>query len=148
MRIAIVIPALNEEATIASVVSRIPPSFAEQIIVVDNASTDATAELSRSAGATVIFEPYKGYGAACFAGFRAARDADVVVFDPNESWTVSNTNQHSNASYTLFEGQELLGRVKKVLCRGQLIVDGEELLGTEGYGEFLPTKAGNWQYRK
>ena len=75
-------------------------------------------------------------------------DADVVVFDPNESWTVSNSNQHSNASYTLFEGQEILGRVRKVLSRGQLIVDGEEFLGSEGYGEFLPTKAGIWQYRR
>jgi dihydropyrimidinase len=74
-------------------------------------------------------------------------DADVVVFDPTEGWTVSKSNQHSNATYTLFEGRELLGRVKKVLCRGKLLVDGEEFLGTKGYGEFLPSKAGNWQYR-
>jgi dihydropyrimidinase len=75
-------------------------------------------------------------------------DADVVVFDPTESWTVSTTNQHSNASYTLFEGKELLGRVKKVISRGQLVVDGDEYLGNEGHGVFLPTKAVNWQYRK
>ncbi len=75
-------------------------------------------------------------------------DADLVVFDPTESWTVSASNQHSNASYTLFEGQELLGRVKKVLSRGRLVVNGEEFLGSEGYGVFLPSKAGNWQYRK
>jgi dihydropyrimidinase len=75
-------------------------------------------------------------------------DADVVVFDPRESWTVSTSNQHSNASYTMFEGQELLGRVKKVLSRGQLIVDGEEFLGSESHGIFLPSKAGNWQYRQ
>ncbi|MBN2551470.1 MAG: amidohydrolase family protein [Spirochaetales bacterium] len=75
-------------------------------------------------------------------------DADVVVFDPKESWTVSTSNQHSNASYTLFEGQELLGRVRKVLSRGQLIVDGEQFLGSEGHGEFLPSRAGNWRYRQ
>ena len=75
-------------------------------------------------------------------------DADVVVFDPKESWTVSKSNQHSNASYTMFEGQELLGRVRKVLSRGQLIVDGEEFLGSESHGIFLPSKAGNWQYRQ
>jgi dihydropyrimidinase len=75
-------------------------------------------------------------------------DADVVVFDPKESWTVTKSNQHSNASYTMFEGQKLLGRVKKVLSRGQLIVDGEEFLGSESHGIFLPSKAGNWQYRQ
>ena len=75
-------------------------------------------------------------------------DADVVVFDPKESWTVRKSNQHSNASYTMFEGQELLGRVKKVFSRGQLIVDGEEFLGSESHGVFLPSMAGNWQYRQ
>jgi len=75
-------------------------------------------------------------------------DADLVIFDPTESWTVSTSNQHSNASYTLFEGQELLGRVKKVLSRGRIVVDGEDFLGSEGSGVFLPSKAGNWQYRK
>jgi glycosyltransferase involved in cell wall biosynthesis len=54
--------------------------IAEQIIVVDNASTDATAELAHTAGARVVHEPNKGYGAACFAGFRAAYEADVLVF--------------------------------------------------------------------
>jgi dihydropyrimidinase len=78
----------------------------------------------------------------------AGSDADLVIFDPTESWTVSASNQHSNASYTLFEGQELLGRVKKVLSRGQMVVDEKEFLGSEGYGAFLPSKAGNWQYRK
>jgi dihydropyrimidinase len=74
-------------------------------------------------------------------------DADVVIFDPRESWTVNVGNQHSNASYTMFEGQELLGRVKKVFSRGRLIVDGEEFLGSESHGQFLASKAGNWQYR-
>jgi len=80
MRVAIIIPAFNEEATIAEVVASVPKKIAEQIIVVDNASTDATAERARTAGARVVHEPLKGYGAACFAGFQAAREADVVVF--------------------------------------------------------------------
>lgn len=80
MHVTIIIPALNEEATIADVVSGVLERIDGQVIVVDNASTDATAERARSAGALVVPEPHKGYGAACFAGFRAARDADVVVF--------------------------------------------------------------------
>lgn len=80
MRVAIIIPALNEEATIASVVSLVPKDITEQIIVVDNASTDATAEQAIAAGARVVHEPRIGYGAACYAGFQAASEADVVVF--------------------------------------------------------------------
>jgi glycosyltransferase involved in cell wall biosynthesis len=80
MRVAIIIPALNEETTIASVIERVPQKIAGQVIVVNNASTDATAERAHSAGATVVHESRRGYGAACFAGFRAASDADVLVF--------------------------------------------------------------------
>jgi dihydropyrimidinase len=69
-------------------------------------------------------------------------DADLVLFDPSESWTVTASGQHTKASYSLFEGKEILGRVKKVLARGRLIVDGEEFLGQAGQGRFLPTRAG------
>lgn len=80
MRVAIIIPAFNEEATIADVVAGVPKDVAEQVIVVDNASTDATAERAQTAGARVVHEPNKGYGAACFAGFRAAQEVEIVVF--------------------------------------------------------------------
>lgn len=80
MHVAIIIPALNEETTIADVITHIPQDITEQVIVVDNASTDATAERATTAGALVVHEPRKGYGAACYAGFQAASEADVVVF--------------------------------------------------------------------
>jgi len=69
-------------------------------------------------------------------------DADIVIFDPAEAWTVTAANQHTNAKYTLFEGKELLGRVKKVLAGGKLLVDGKNFLGEQGKGRFLATKAG------
>ena len=69
-------------------------------------------------------------------------DADLVIFDPAEAWTITLENQHSNATYTLFEGKEVLGRVKKVLAKGRLIVDGEVFSGMPGAGKFLPTRAG------
>ncbi|RKX76005.1 MAG: dihydropyrimidinase [Spirochaetes bacterium] len=74
-------------------------------------------------------------------------DADMVIFDPAEKWIVSARNQHTNATYTLFEGKELLGRVKRVLSRGKLILDGDNFLGEKGDGRFLKSKAGKWPWR-
>ena len=69
-------------------------------------------------------------------------DADVVVFDPAQSWTIKASNQHSQAGYCLFEGRRVLGRVRKVLARGRLIVDGETFNGRAGDGRFLFTRSG------
>lgn len=64
-------------------------------------------------------------------------DADIVLFDPDEQWTIRASEHHSRVDYTLFEGHPVTGRVKKVFLRGQLIVDGDEWLGREGMGEYL-----------
>lgn len=95
MRIAVVIPALNEEDAIGVVVREVPRDLVGEIIVVDNGSIDRTEEVARAAGARVIREPTRGYGAACLTGAMAAQDADVLVFldgdrsdDPSEMLTV------------------------------------------------------------
>jgi dihydropyrimidinase len=64
-------------------------------------------------------------------------DADVVIFDPDERWTIRAADHHSRVDYSLFEGFEIQGRVKKTFLRGELIVDGDSWLGREGMGEFL-----------
>ncbi len=71
-------------------------------------------------------------------------DADMVLFDPTEDWTVTNDNQHSNATYTLFEGMKLLGAVRSVISRGELVFENQEFLGVEGRGQFLSTSAGHY----
>jgi glycosyltransferase involved in cell wall biosynthesis len=80
VRVTVVIPALNEEEAIGGVVREIPRDLVDEIIVVDNGSTDRTGEIAAAAGARVVREPTRGYGAACLAGVRAASDADVLVF--------------------------------------------------------------------
>jgi glycosyltransferase involved in cell wall biosynthesis len=80
MKIFVVIPALNEEQAIGEVVRTVPADRVDEIIVVDNGSTDDTAKQASSAGARVVFEPRPGYGFACLAGARAAAEADVLVF--------------------------------------------------------------------
>ena len=78
-RVTVVIPALDEAEAIGQVLAELP-DFVATTIVVDNGSTDATAEVARAAGATVVREPRRGYGRACAAGLAASRDAGVVVF--------------------------------------------------------------------
>jgi len=76
-----VIPCLNEEDAIPGVVREVLAQGADEVIVVDNGSTDATAARARDAGARVVSEPQRGYGRACAAGVRAVRaDADIVCF--------------------------------------------------------------------
>lgn len=75
--IDVVLPALNEAGAVGWVVGRMPAGF--RPIVADNGSTDATASIARAAGAMVVHEPLKGFGAACWAGLQAAT-ADVVCF--------------------------------------------------------------------
>lgn len=64
-------------------------------------------------------------------------DADIVLFDPEESWTIRAAEHHSRIDYSLFEGRSVTGRVSKVFSRGRLIVDGQEWLGKEGMGQFV-----------
>jgi glycosyltransferase involved in cell wall biosynthesis len=79
-KIAVIIPALNEEEAIQRVLGDIPGGLVDQIIVVDNGSTDRTAQVARSAGAVVVEEPRRGYGQACLSGIAALAEAEIVVF--------------------------------------------------------------------
>jgi glycosyltransferase involved in cell wall biosynthesis len=79
-KIAVIIPALNEAGNIQRLVAEVLETMPVHVIVVDNGSTDATAEEAHAAGAQVIFEPRRGYGYACAAGAAVAGDADVLTF--------------------------------------------------------------------
>lgn len=79
----VVLPALNEAAAIGWVLQRMPDGY--HPIVVDNGSTDNTADIARAMGATVIIEPTRGFGAACWAGLQAATAAVVCFMDCDAS---------------------------------------------------------------
>lgn len=81
-KVAIVIPALNEEAALSHLLPQIPADLAQWIIVADNGSTDQTANVARAAGAIVACEQQRGYGRACLKGFKTALNlgAEIVVF--------------------------------------------------------------------
>lgn len=79
--IGVVIPAHNEEQSIALVVRELVElGFVDQIVVCDNASSDATVSEAQDAGAHVVSEPEKGYGAACLKAMAELTDTDCTVF--------------------------------------------------------------------
>lgn len=117
MRSVIIIPALNEEAVIGSVVESVRDQV-DQVIVVNNGSTDRTAERAIAAGAKVIDVPQPGYGRACLAGVSAAHDADLIIFmdgdgadDPEDLRSLMNPIITGTADFVV--GSRLLGRTER-----------------------------------
>jgi glycosyltransferase involved in cell wall biosynthesis len=87
LRVTVVIPCLNEEEGIEKVLREVP-SFVDEIIVVDNGSTDATATIARKMGAHVITELHRGYGRAYKSGFSKATGDIIVTLDGDHSYPV------------------------------------------------------------
>ncbi len=88
-KVTVVIPCLNEEEGIGEVLARIP-AFVDEVIVVDNDSTDGTAEIARGMGARVIQERVRGYGRAYKTGLMHAQGDVIVTLDGDHSYPVDS----------------------------------------------------------
>ncbi len=81
MKTTLIIPALDEAEVIGTILARVPANILDEVIVVDNGSTDRTADVAARAGARVITEPRRGYGSACWAGVSALDPTtEIAVF--------------------------------------------------------------------
>jgi glycosyltransferase involved in cell wall biosynthesis len=85
LRITVIIPCLNEEQGIEKVLRRMP-DFVDEVIVVDNNSTDRTADVAESLGARVIREHVRGYGRAYKKGFSVATGDVIITLDGDHSY--------------------------------------------------------------
>ncbi len=132
MRVAVVIPARNEEASLPRVLEAIPEGLVEEVVVVDNASTDGTARAATAGGATLLEEPRRGYGSACLKGidYLRRKRPDVVVF--------------LDADFS--DHPDEMGRLLAPIARGEAdLVIGSRTLGLREPGALLPqARAGNW----
>ena len=132
--IRVIIPALNEEEGLTHVLKQIPTEVIDEIIVVDNGSDDKTAEIGRKMGATVLYEPVKGYGKACLAGLEYVRATypmtDIIVF-----LDADNSD----------DPEQLHDLIKPILYENKDLVVGSRALGNSEQGSLtLPQKFGNW----
>jgi glycosyltransferase involved in cell wall biosynthesis len=84
-KITVIIPCLNEEQGIEQVLRRMP-EFVDEVIVVDNGSTDRTSDVARGFGAKVIREDVRGYGRSYKAGFASASGDVIVTLDGDHSY--------------------------------------------------------------
>jgi len=129
LRVRAIIPALNEAASIGEVLADIP-RWVDEVVVVDNGSTDNTAQIAAQAGARVVSEPRRGYGQACLTGLAALGACDVVVF--------------LDGDYS--DHPDQMHRLAEPIVRGEAdLVIGSRVLGRRERGALtIQARFGNW----
>jgi glycosyltransferase involved in cell wall biosynthesis len=132
MRIAVIIPALDEERSLPKVLAEVPRSLVSEVVVVDNGSKDGTFEAAKAAGATALFEPRAGYGQACLTGIAYLQNAppEIVVFVDGD---------YSDRA------AEMTELVRPILDGQADFVVGSRVLGRREPGALaLHARVGNW----
>ncbi len=128
--IAVIIPAWNEAGNIGQLVKEVCATALVDVIVVDNGSTDSTAQEAHEAGAKVVHEPRRGYGSACAAGVAESQEADMLVFLDGD---------HS------FSPSDLPALLAPILNDQADLVLGSRVLGHMEPGAMFPQQRfGNW----
>lgn len=89
--VSVILPCLNEEKTIAICLDKIREVFEKEkiegeIVVVDNASTDRSAQIAKAKGARIVFEPQRGYGAAYLKGLKESRGKFIIIGDSDNTY--------------------------------------------------------------
>lgn len=134
-KIKVIIPAFNEQNAVGKVIGDIPEDLVDEIIVVNNASTDETAKRAEEKGATVLQETRKGYGFACLKGIEYVSSKmndlpDIIVF--------------IDADYSDYP-EEIAMLIEPIITDGVDLVIGSRALGQRESGAMtIPQIFGNW----
>jgi len=125
--IVVIIPAQNEAESITMVLADIPKHLISEVVVVDNDSSDNTAEKARKQGATVLFESKRGYGSACMKGIdyllEKSTQPDIVVFLDGDY-----------ADYP----EEMVDLIRPISEQGYDLVIGSRVAGRRSPGAMTP----------
>lgn len=121
IKVSVVLPCLNEEKTVGLCVEKIKKAFKEynlngEIVVVDNGSTDRSAEIAKQAGAVVVFEPKRGYGNAYHKGIAEAKGDFIVIGDADGTYDFLEIDKFIKPleqGYDLVIGNRFAGLMKK-----------------------------------
>lgn len=132
--VKVIIPAFNEQNGVGNVVNDIPKDIVDEVVVVNNASTDETEIVAKKAGATVMREPVKGYGRACLRGIdyisKLEPKPDIIVF--------------IDADYSDYP-EEMTTLIKPIIEEDADLVIGSRALGGREKGSMTPQQVfGNW----
>ena len=136
LKVSVVIPTLNEAASIGKVIDSIPRDFADvEILIVDGNSVDATREIAKKKGARVIIEPRKGYGRAYKTGFQFATGDVIVTMDGDGTYPAEK----------IPELVEMLERenLDFISCERFSMMEKGAMSFTHRVGNFILTKAAN-----
>ncbi|TYT62733.1 dihydroorotase [Natrialba swarupiae] len=73
-------------------------------------------------------------------------DADIVIFDPDETYTITAEDNASVADFSIYEGREVTGRVTQTFVRGELVADDGEIVAENGHGQFVERESTDWAF--
>ncbi|WP_114578265.1 dihydroorotase family protein [Saliphagus sp. LR7] len=88
--------------------------------------------------------PARTFGLEGKGTLEPGTDADVVLFDPEETYTIDPADNHSVSEFSIYEGRELQGKVTKTFVRGELVAADGEIVGEPGHGEFVSREVPEW----
>lgn len=91
--------------------------------------------------------PARIFGLSTKGAIAPGMDADIVLFDPTESYRITAADNASEADFSIYEGREVTGRVKQTFSRGKLVADEGEIVGEPGHGEFVSRDVPDWSIR-
>ncbi len=134
-KVVVLIPAFNEENAVGKVVADIPKHLVDEVVVINNNSTDKTSESAKKEGATVLFEATKGYGNACLKGIEYLKNTrknqtDIVVF--------------IDADYSDYP-EDIEKLIEPIISGRAKMVIGSRALGKRESGSMtIPQVFGNW----